>query len=343
MKQRFRMYQRGLNGRFYIQDNTTGKQESLGTSDRTEALRLFHARNEAEYQPAFNVQMARAYLVAKDAQISQRTWQFVMDEMKRTKVKHAERTSERYESAFNEAPFDPLRRLILIETRPDEILKVLLMGTVSTNIFMRRLHSFALNMGWLPWPILAYAQWPRLQYKSRRAITATEAQRLLDAELNPEWKAFLQLLWHIGAAQVDMAALTHENINWQNRTISYTRKKTGTLALQRFGTAVEAILRERPAVGPLFPHFGKQGSADRATRFNRRCKKLGIVGVSLHSYRYAWAERAREVGYPERFAREALGHTSAAVHRAYAKGAKVNIPSLDEYEQRTTEAQAAAA
>jgi len=55
MKRKFRMYQRGLNGRFYIQDNTTGKQESLGTSDRTEALRLFHARNEAEYQPAFNV------------------------------------------------------------------------------------------------------------------------------------------------------------------------------------------------------------------------------------------------------------------------------------------------
>lgn len=67
------MYQRGLNGRFYIQDNTTGKQESLGTSDRTEAERLFHARNEAEYQPAFNAQMARAYLVAGDAQISQRT------------------------------------------------------------------------------------------------------------------------------------------------------------------------------------------------------------------------------------------------------------------------------
>lgn len=337
------MYQRGLNGRFYIQDNTTGKQESLGTSDKTEALRLLHARNEAAYQPAFNAHMARAYLMAKDELISKRTWQFVMDEMKRTKVKHAERTSERYESAFNEAPFDALRHLILIETRPEEILKVLLTGTVSTNIFMRRLHSFALNMGWLPWPILAYAQWPRLKYKTRRAITAIEAQRLLDVEKNAEWKAFLQLLWHIGAAQIDMAGLTHENIDWQNRIISYTRKKTGTLAVQRFSPAVEAILRERPSIGPLFPHFGKQDSAARATRFADRCQKLGIVGVSLHSYRYAWAERARQAGYPERFAQEALGHTSAAVHRAYAKGAKVNIPSLEEYEQRSTEPQSVAA
>lgn len=40
--------------------------------------------------------------------------------------------------------------------------------------------------------------------------------------------------------------------------------------------------------------------------------------MSLHSYRYAWAERAKTAGYPERFAQEALGHNSKAVHRAYA-------------------------
>lgn len=38
--------------------------------------------------------------------------------------------------------------------------------------------------------------------------------------------------------------------------------------------------------------------------------------------------------YPERYAQAALGHNSAAVHRAYAKGAKVNVPSLEEYEKR---------
>ena len=35
------------------------------------------------------------------------------------------------------------------------------------------------------------------------------------------------------------------------------------------------------------------------------------------AYRYAWAERAKVCGYPERFAQEALGHNSKAVHRAY--------------------------
>ena len=73
---------------------------------------------------------------------------------------------------------------------------------------------------------------------------------------------------------------------------------------------------------------------DRAAEFCRRCKLLGIKGVTLHSYRYAWAERAKTAGYPERFAQEALGHNSKAVHRAYAKRALVKILSLDDYEQR---------
>jgi len=54
----------------------------------------------------------------------------------------------------------------------------------------------------------------------------------------------------------------------------------------------------------------------------------------LYSYRYAWAERAKTVGDPERFAQEALGHNSKAVHRAYAKRPLMKIPSLEDYEQR---------
>lgn len=56
--------------------------------------------------------------------------------------------------------------------------------------------------------------------------------------------------------------------------------------------------------------------------------------MTLHSYRYAWAERAKQCGYPERFAQEALGHNSKAVHRAYAKRAQVVLPSIEEYQRR---------
>jgi integrase len=101
----------------------------------------------------------------------------------------------------------------------------------------------------------------------------------------------------------------------------------------RFGDEVAAILRRLPVGGPLFPNWSKISSADRAARFHNRCKVLGISGISLHSYRYAWAERARRAGYPERFAQEALGHNSAAIHRAYAKKAHVELPPLEDYER----------
>jgi hypothetical protein len=55
------------------------------------------------------------------------------------------------------------------------------------------------------------------------------------------------------------------------------------------------------------------------------------VALTLHSYRYAWAERAKIAGMPERFAQEPLGYNSKAVHRAHARKAQMKIPCLEEY------------
>jgi hypothetical protein len=85
MRQRFRLYRRKKGGRYYIHDDVTGKQESLGTSDRATAVRLFHSESEATKQPAVNLQIARAYLAASDPQIATRNWQFVVDEIVKLK------------------------------------------------------------------------------------------------------------------------------------------------------------------------------------------------------------------------------------------------------------------
>ena len=69
-------------------------------------------------------------------------------------------------------------------------------------------------------------------------------------------------------------------------------------------------------------------------RIRRRCRIASVSGVSLHNYRHSWSQRAKSCGYPQRFAQEALGHTSRAVHAAYARGAAVICPALDEYESR---------
>lgn len=93
-------------------------------------------------------------------------------------------------------------------------------------------------------------------------------------------------------------------------------------------------MKRCPQTGALFPYLCTVRAGDRATEFKQRCDGLEIKGVSLHSYRYAWAERALKCGYPDRFAQQALGHNSKAVHHAYSKNAEVMVPSLDEWEKQ---------
>ena len=102
----------------------------------------------------------------------------------------------------------------------------------------------------------------------------------------------------------------------------------------RFGKEVERVVSDLPSTGPLFPYLKSVRSSDRATEFKQRCEGLLIKGVTLHSYRYAWAERAKSCGFPERYAMAALGHNSKAVSRAYAKRAAVEIPSLEDFEAK---------
>jgi hypothetical protein len=132
---------------------------------------------------------------------------------------------------------------------------------------------------------------------------------------------------------VNIANLKGEDVDWQNSTISFTRKKTGVPVIVHLGAEALNLFKDLPAEGMLFPYLSQVRPGDRATEFGQRCRRLGITGVTLHSYRYAWAERAKIAGYPERFAQEALGHNSKAVHRAYAKRALMKISSLEEYEK----------
>jgi integrase len=184
--------------------------------------------------------------------------------------------------------------------------------------------------------VLPKPNWPTVKHKDKRAITFDEHQKIITRELNPATRAYYELLWHLGGAQTDVATLTAEDVDWQDRTIAYRRSKTGVMSLISFGEQVAAILKGLPSSGELFPALARLHERHRAKMFIKRLATVGISGVSLHSYRYAWAERAKEAGYPERFAMQALGHSSKAVHRAYAKKAQVVLPPLEDYENRTT-------
>ena len=107
--------------------------------------------------------------------------------------------------------------------------------------------------------------------------------------------------------------------------------------LVRFGEKVTELLKDLPKEGLLFPRIAVMHEKHRAKEFKRRCVSVGVSGVTLHSYRYAWAERAKRAVMSERHAMEMLGHNSTAIHRAYAKKAEMKVPSLEECEMQALE------
>src|ERR1035437_6785809 len=329
MNAKYTLFRR--DGIYYSQDSATGQQKSLRTRDETEALQLINARNEAHRQPVLNLQLARAYMTASDPAFVERTWQTVMAQLQ---ARGQESSRARYASVFKSPSFDGLRNKRLMETTADDFLAVFKDGKVSIVYFLKRLHNFALSLGWIALPVVAPYLWPKYEAKERRGITPDEQESILAIEKKAEWKFFLELLWETGAAQGDAAAMTAEDVDWQSRTITYFRMKTGSRAQFTISKALEKVLQQLPTTGVLFPKLSTFTANDRASRFRRRCERAGVSGVTLHSYRYAWAERARTCGYPERFAQEAVGHNSKAVHRAYARKAQVTIPTLEDYERK---------
>jgi hypothetical protein len=218
MKTRFRVFRR-IWGTFYCEDLVTKKQETLRTRDKDEAYRIVAARNEAEQHFGFSLHLARVYWTAGDPAAAKRTWQEVMNEIPKTK--DAE-TRERWVRAIKDKAFDSIREMVVLETRAEHFLKVLENGKVATNVFLRRIQNFAMDMNWLPWAVIPKNRWPAVHYKAKRAITLDEHGKILAREKNPERRAFYELAWNTGASQLDIAFLPLMTLTG-NRTSSRSR------------------------------------------------------------------------------------------------------------------------
>jgi hypothetical protein len=282
MKKRYRLMRRGERNGYYGFDTQTKLRASLGTSNAEEAQRLVDTRNEAVRHVGMKLQIAQVYLQRSDPTLATRVWQNVMDAMAPLKTGP---TQARWTSAMRDKAFDLSRTRKLMGTTSAHFLQVLDAGTISTNMFLRRLHNFAVGMHWLPWPVLPKRQWPAVQHKERRAITAEERRKIIERERNPEIRVYYQLLWHLGGSQTDIAELTAEDVNWNDHTISCRRNKTDVPVIITFGAEAASLLQSLPKSGPLFPHVARIKENHRAKMFIKRLKTVGIAGISLHSYR----------------------------------------------------------
>ncbi len=269
MKTRFRLIHRGERGnQFYCVDSETGRRFSLKTKDRDAAEQIILAKNQSLRQPTLNLQIAKAYLAGTDNGVTTRTWRNAIEAL--TDTKQAA-NKERWLRVAKDRALAPLLPQVIIDTKGEALLNAMHAGTISANVFLRRLHNFCVDMNWLPWPLIPKRQWPAVRFKDKRAITFEEHQRIIAAELNPERKALYQLCWHLGGSQGDIANLKGEDVDWNNNTVSFTRKKTGVPVLVHLGSEALNLLKDLPSEGPLFAHLSLLRAGDRATEFASPC------------------------------------------------------------------------
>ena len=327
----YRMFRR-KSGQWYGEEAATRRQFSLRTRDEQEAATKIHALCEALRNPLLNRDIGRIYLAGADPSLATRTWQEVMD----VYAKGGKRSSiERKQREFASDVYDPIRDLPINETRADHFLSVLNSGGVATNHYLRRIHNFARDMDWLLSNVIAKKVWPTVKHKVRKAVTAEQHAKIIAREHNVERRKYYELLWATGGSQTEIANLTAEDVDYEENKLVYYRTKKGEESLTCYmtiGPKLQELLLTLPRQGPLFPRISKEDWKDRAAEFSRRCRVCEIEGISLHSYRFAWAQRADKAGYPERYAMTALGHQSQAVHRHYAHHGDKEIPSLEDFQ-----------
>jgi hypothetical protein len=187
--------------------------------------------------------MGQTYLAGSDPLALTRTWQNVLDAIVASKPEGSD-NRYRWTTVGKDKAFKPILKLPLLKTPPDLLLAVVKQGTVSTNVFLRRTQNFALDMGWLPWPILRKKQFPKVRFKPKRGITEEEHRRIIARETNPERRDFYELCWLLAASQGDIANLSDADIDWGDRLICFSHKKL----LQR--------MQENPELKPTMIKFG---------------------------------------------------------------------------------------
>ena len=125
-----------------------------------EAQTLLHSRNEATRQAHLNLRIAQTYLAASDPIFASRTWQTVMDTS--SPGPKQGKTRIRCERAAMEKPFDLIRGHRSSRPAPNNSSASCRPGPFRRTSGLRRYHNFALDLNWLPYPVVPGASGARL-------------------------------------------------------------------------------------------------------------------------------------------------------------------------------------
>ena len=152
-----------------------------------------------------------------------------------------------------------------METTADDFFAIFKEGKVSIVHFLKRLHNFALTIGWIAVPIVAPYLWPKYEPKDRRGITRDEHESILAKEK----KCGMEIVSGTSLATARRRAMPNfkaEDVDQQTRMISYFQQKIGSLAQFTISQALETVLSHLlTTTGALFPKLSTFTANDRAS------------------------------------------------------------------------------
>lgn len=178
------------------------------------------------------------------------------------------------------------------------------------------------------------------QESRRRDFTLSEIKRVL-AACNQEWRGLVLLGLYTGQRLGDLARLTWRGINLEREEIAFTARKTGRrIILPLVAPLVDYLSSLSAPDDPeafLFPKAASHKRVGRlSNQFHDVLVEAGLVEprsykttakgrasareasqISFHSLRHSAVTMLKASGLSDVFAREIVGHESAAVSRAY--------------------------
>ena len=194
----------------------------------------------------------------------------------------------------------------------------------------------------------------------RRAFTLSEIKRILRAcGDNVEWRGLVLFGLYLGQRLGDLAKLTWRAVNLESGEIAFTAKKTGRRIILPLVQPLSDYLSALPASdNPNAFIFPNSAAHKRTTSLSNQFRQILVEAglaepreykatkqgrsqaretseISFHSLRHSAVTMLNASGLSDVFAREIVGHDSAAVSRQYThlstddlRGAMQRLPDV---------------
>jgi integrase len=173
--------------------------------------------------------------------------------------------------------------------------------------------------------------------KAERIPFDSDSVRRLIAVADKEWTGCILFGFQAGLRICDAANLRWNDIDLQERTVTFTARKTNNEEVKTLHSDLVTYLIDLKSgddpQAPLFPHLCDRPSSGRqglSAEFGKLMKKAKIdpqyvelpsgrefPKLSFHSLRHATAARLHHAGVSEETRMEIVGHASKAVHKGY--------------------------